>query len=97
GEMDDVIFAGSASRPAGNIAEVTLTLDNSARDAPFALNDRDTIEMCRRLDLPDQRPREPRPRCPAAVRRRRDRAAFRRADRPGPHRRPDRGQAGGAP
>src|SRR5579885_2690924 len=50
GEMDDVIFAGSASRPARNIAEVTLTLDNSARDAPFALNDRDTIEVCRRLE-----------------------------------------------
>ena len=30
GEMDDVIFAGSASRPARNIAEVALTIDNSA-------------------------------------------------------------------
>ena len=36
GEMDDVIFAGSAERPARNIAEVALVLDNSARDAPFA-------------------------------------------------------------
>src|ERR1700688_2285587 len=41
GEMDDVIFAGSAARPARNVAEVTLTLDNAARDAPFSFNDRD--------------------------------------------------------
>src|SRR6059058_3836699 len=44
GEMDDVIFAGSAGRPARNIAEVTLTLDNSARDAPFAHNHGPAIE-----------------------------------------------------
>jgi chromosome segregation protein len=50
GEMDDVIFAGSAGRPARNIAEVTLTLDNSSRDGPFALNDRDQIEVSRRLE-----------------------------------------------
>src|SRR3984893_11567211 len=44
GEMDDVIFAGSAERPARNIAEVSLTLDNSARDAPVAFNDSDEVE-----------------------------------------------------
>ena len=38
--MDDVIFGGSGRRPARNLAEVALTLDNSARDAPFAFNDR---------------------------------------------------------
>src|ERR1051325_2547081 len=32
GEMDDVIFAGSGSRPARNLAEVALILDNSPRD-----------------------------------------------------------------
>src|ERR1700736_4860554 len=48
-EMDDVIFAGSASRPARNIAEVVLTLDNSARDAPFAHNEGPAIEVARRL------------------------------------------------
>ncbi len=32
--MDDVIFAGSGSRPARNSAEVTLVLDNSDRTAP---------------------------------------------------------------
>ena len=50
GEMDDVIFAGSAQRPARNIAEVALTIDNSARDAPFAFNDREAIEILRRIE-----------------------------------------------
>ena len=49
GEMDDVIFAGSATRPARNLAEVTLTLDNSARDAPFAHNESTVIEVARRI------------------------------------------------
>jgi chromosome segregation protein len=50
GEMDDLIFAGTAGRPAGNIAEVALTLDNSARTAPRAFNDRDEIEIVRRIE-----------------------------------------------
>jgi chromosome segregation protein len=50
GEMDDVIFAGSDQRPARNIAEVILTIDNSARDAPFAFNDREVIEVVRRIE-----------------------------------------------
>src|SRR5689334_13949805 len=40
GEMEELIFAGTAARPPRNIAEVTLTIDNSARDAPFAFNSR---------------------------------------------------------
>src|SRR5690349_9372056 len=50
GEMDDVIFAGTTARPARNIAEVALTIDNSARDAPFAFNDREEIEIVRRIE-----------------------------------------------
>jgi chromosome segregation protein len=50
GEMDDVIFAGSANRPARNIAEVSLTIDNAGRDAPITFNDRDAIEVVRRID-----------------------------------------------
>jgi chromosome segregation protein len=50
GEMDDVIFAGCTGRPARNIAEVALALDNSARDAPFAFNDREDIEIVRRIE-----------------------------------------------
>ncbi|HEY1430231.1 MAG TPA: AAA family ATPase, partial [Stellaceae bacterium] len=50
GEMDDVIFAGTTARPARNIAEVALTIDNSGRDAPFAFNDRAEIEVVRRIE-----------------------------------------------
>ena len=50
GEMDDVIFAGTGTRPARNIAEVSLTIDNAGREAPFAFNDRDAIEVVRRID-----------------------------------------------
>ena len=50
GEMDDVIFAGSAGRPARNVAEVALAIDNSGRDAPFALSDREAIEVVRRIE-----------------------------------------------
>jgi len=50
GEMDDVIFAGTDSRPARNIAEVTLHLDNSSRKAPAQFNDADEIEVTRRID-----------------------------------------------
>jgi chromosome segregation protein len=49
GEMDDVIFAGSANQPARNVAEVSLTIDNAGRDAPIAFNDRDAIEIVRRI------------------------------------------------
>src|ERR687883_690306 len=34
-KMDDVIFAGTAKRPALGRAEVTLTLDNSSRLLPI--------------------------------------------------------------
>ena len=50
GGMDDVIFAGSSGRPSRNTAEVVLTIDNSARAAPFAFNDRETIEVARRIE-----------------------------------------------
>src|SRR4051794_13151522 len=49
GEMDDVIFAGSGSRPSRNLAEVTLTINNAARNAPFAYNDSPTLEVVRRI------------------------------------------------
>ena len=40
GGMEDVIFAGAATRPARNFAEVSLHLDNSERLAPAGFNDR---------------------------------------------------------
>ncbi|MFC3072096.1 chromosome segregation SMC family protein [Shinella pollutisoli] len=48
--MDDVIFSGSANRPARNTAEVGLYLDNSDRTAPAAFNDADEIQVTRRIE-----------------------------------------------
>lgn len=48
-EMDDLIFAGTDSRPPRELAEVTLRLDNSRRSAPAAFNDADTLEITRKL------------------------------------------------
>jgi chromosome segregation protein len=48
--MDDVIFAGTSSRPSRNSAEVTILVDNSARKAPAEFNDSDTIEITRRIE-----------------------------------------------
>jgi len=47
--MEDVIFAGSGGRPARNHAEVTLTLDNSARLAPEPFNQAAEIEVSRKI------------------------------------------------
>lgn len=47
--MEDVIFAGSASRPARHFAEVALLIDNSERLAPQGFNDADQIEITRRI------------------------------------------------
>lgn len=48
-EMDDVIFDGTAARPARNLAEICIHLDNEDRSAPAAFNDSPTIEVCRRI------------------------------------------------
>ncbi|MFC6688541.1 chromosome segregation SMC family protein [Jhaorihella thermophila] len=47
--MEDVIFAGAATRPARNFAEVSLHIDNSERLAPSGFNDSDTLEIVRRI------------------------------------------------
>ena len=49
GEMDDVIFSGTAGRPARNQAEVTLRLDNSDLDAPPLFNNARVLEVTRRV------------------------------------------------
>src|SRR5690606_13245753 len=49
-EMEDVIFGGTASRPARNLAEVVVTLDNRARRAPPAFNEQDVLEVTRRIE-----------------------------------------------
>ncbi|MHC0051894.1 chromosome segregation SMC family protein [Actibacterium sp. D379-3] len=49
GGMEDVIFAGAATRPARNFAEVSLTLDNTERLAPSGFNDSDGLDIVRRI------------------------------------------------
>ncbi|MEP3783462.1 chromosome segregation protein SMC [Ascidiaceihabitans sp.] len=49
GGMEDVIFAGAATRPARNFAEVSLHIDNSERLAPAGFNDQDALEIVRRI------------------------------------------------
>ena len=49
GGMEDVIFAGAASRPARNYAEVSLLIDNTQRLAPAAFNNQDVLEVIRRI------------------------------------------------
>ncbi|ETW12401.1 chromosome segregation protein SMC [Roseivivax marinus] len=49
GGMEDVIFAGAASRPARNYAEVALQIDNSDRLAPAGFNETDTLDVTRRI------------------------------------------------
>ena len=50
GEMDDVIFAGTDSRPARNLAEITLQLDNRNRSAPSEFNNDDDLEITRKIE-----------------------------------------------
>jgi chromosome segregation protein len=49
-EMEDVIFAGAGTRPARNIAEVMLILDNKTRTAPAMVNDADQLDVVRRIE-----------------------------------------------
>ena len=49
GEMEDVIFAGAATRPARHFAEVALVIDNQERLAPSGFNEADQIEIVRRI------------------------------------------------
>jgi chromosome segregation protein len=48
--MDEVIFNGTTLRPARNLAEVTMFIDNAARRAPVEFNDHDVLEITRRIE-----------------------------------------------
>jgi len=50
GEMDDVIFAGTAGRPSRNIAEVTLHLEEAAGFAPAPFHEQPELEISRRIE-----------------------------------------------
>ncbi|HBU16382.1 MAG TPA: chromosome segregation protein SMC, partial [Gemmobacter sp.] len=49
GGMEDVIFAGTATRSARHFAEVALVIDNAERLAPSGFNDADQLEIVRRI------------------------------------------------
>ena len=49
-EMDDIIFNGTESRPARNLAEVMLSLDNAERAAPAQFNDTPELDVSRRIE-----------------------------------------------
>ena len=48
--MEDVIFSGTANKTSKNIAEVTLTLDNSDKEGPFQFKELDIINVRRRIE-----------------------------------------------
>ncbi len=50
GDMDELIFGGTRDRPARNIAEVSLIMDNSSRQATAQFNDTDELEVSRRIE-----------------------------------------------
>ena len=49
-DMDDVIFGGTANRPARNLGEVALCIDNRSRTAPAGFNEHDELEITRRIE-----------------------------------------------
>ena len=50
GEMDDVIFGGTATRPSRNVAEVMLELDNGDKSASTEFNNEDTLHVTRQIE-----------------------------------------------
>ena len=48
--MEDVIFSGTANKTAKNIAEVSLTLDNSDKEGPLQFRELDIINVKRRIE-----------------------------------------------
>ena len=47
--MEDVIFSGTSNKPSKNIAEVSLTLDNSEKSGPLQFKELDKIQVKRRI------------------------------------------------
>ncbi len=101
--MEDVIFAGSATRPARHHAEVALSIDNRERRAPAQFNDADELQVVRRITREAGsayragRARGAGARRGDAVRRRLDRRPVAGAGAAGADRRADRRPAEGAP
>ncbi len=50
GEMDDVIFAGTAGRPSRNLAEVVLTLEEAVGAAPPPFHEAPELQISRKIE-----------------------------------------------
>jgi len=50
GEMDDIIFGGTSTRPARNLAEVSLLVDNEGQEIPLPFAAGPEIEIMRRIE-----------------------------------------------
>ncbi len=50
GEMDDVIFAGSAGRPSRNLAEVVVTLEQAVGTAPPPFHEAPELQISRKIE-----------------------------------------------
>ena len=48
--MEDVIFSGTANKASKNIAEVSLTLDNSDKEGPLQFKELDSVNVKRRIE-----------------------------------------------
>ena len=48
--MEDVIFSGTSNRPAKNISEVSILIENPNKDAPSQYNDLDEVIVSRRIE-----------------------------------------------
>jgi chromosome segregation protein len=48
--MEDVIFSGTSNRPSKNISEVSLLLDNKAKDGPSQYNEFDELAIKRKIE-----------------------------------------------
>ena len=47
--MEDVIFSGTSNRPAKNISEVSVLIENPDKDGPLQYNDLDEITVTRKI------------------------------------------------
>jgi chromosome segregation protein len=50
GEMDDIIFGGTSTRPARNLAEVSLLVDNEGQEIPLPFAVGSDLEIVRRIE-----------------------------------------------
>jgi chromosome segregation protein len=48
--MEDIIFSGTSNRPAKNISEVSVSIENPEKDGPAQYNDLDEIIVSRRIE-----------------------------------------------